>query len=87
MPTRPTTSIGLPAIDPEGRRLGEVDDLIIDETHRRARLLVVGSGGLLGLGRFERMIPIEMVTRVDDRVHVDRDHAAIPADAVDPRGG
>jgi sporulation protein YlmC with PRC-barrel domain len=74
--------VGLTTVDPEGHRLGEVDDLVIDETHRRARLLVVGSGGLLGLGRFERLIPVEMVTRVDSRVHVDRVHDAIPAERV-----
>lgn len=79
--------VGMTAVDPEGRRLGEVDDLVIDETHRRARLLVVASGGLLGLGRFERLVPIEMITRVDDRVHVDRDHNAIRAEAVQPQPG
>jgi sporulation protein YlmC with PRC-barrel domain len=63
---------GLPVVTQFGHRLGEVDDLIIDPVERRARLLLVVSGGILGLGVTERLVPVEAITRVDDRVHVDR---------------
>ena len=54
-----------------GHRLGDVEDLVVDDQHRRARLLVVISGGILGLGATQRLVPVEAVTKVDDRVHVE----------------
>ena len=63
---------GLPVLTQVGQRLGEVGDLIIDPLERRARLLSVVSGGILGLGVTERLVPVEAITRIDDRVHVDR---------------
>jgi sporulation protein YlmC with PRC-barrel domain len=68
---------GLTVVDPNGHRLGDVDDVVIDAHERRVRLLSVVSGGILGLGRSERLIPVETVTKVDDRVHVDRDHVDV----------
>lgn len=62
---------GMSVVDANGHRLGEVDDLVVDAQHRRARLLVVTSGGILGLGARQQLVPVEAVTRVDDRVHVD----------------
>ncbi|MBF4764403.1 PRC-barrel domain-containing protein [Nocardioides islandensis] len=67
---------GLPVVTHVGHRLGEVEDLVIDPVERRARLLSVVSGGILGLGVTERLVPVEAITRVDDRVHVDRGHPA-----------
>ena len=67
----------LTVVDPHGHRVGKVDDLIIDETERRARLLVVTSGGLLGLGITERLIPVDAVTRVDDQVHIEALHTHV----------
>lgn len=66
---------GLVVVTPEGIRLGEVGDLVVDRQERRARLLSVLSGGILGLGATERLVPVEAITRVDERVHVDRSHA------------
>jgi sporulation protein YlmC with PRC-barrel domain len=62
---------GMSVVDANGHRVGEVDDLVVDGQHRRARLLVVTSGGILGLGTTQRLVPVEAVSRVDDRVHVD----------------
>ena len=70
----------LAVLDPDGHRVGTVEDLIIDETHRRARLLLVTSGGVLGLGKNRRFIPVDLVTRVDEDVRVARDHQAVYAD-------
>jgi sporulation protein YlmC with PRC-barrel domain len=63
---------GFALVTPYGHRLGAVEDLVIDPHEQRARLLSVVSGGILGLGASERLIPVEAVTKVDDRVHVDR---------------
>jgi hypothetical protein len=66
-------------VDPSGYRLGEVVGLVIDTDEQRARLLNVLWGGVLGLSRCERLVPIEVVSKVDDRVHVARNHADLPA--------
>lgn len=71
---------GLPVVTHFGHRLGEVEDLIIDPVERRARLLSVVSGGILGLGVTERLVPVEAVVRVDDRVHVDGGQPATDED-------
>lgn len=70
---------GMVAVDPHGHRLGVVNDLIVDVEERRARLLSVTSGGIVGLDTSERLIPVEMVSRIDDRVHVDRSHEDVHA--------
>jgi sporulation protein YlmC with PRC-barrel domain len=62
---------GMGVVTATGHRLGDVEDLVVDDQHRRARLLVVISGGILGLGVTQRLVPVEAVTKVDDRVHVE----------------
>lgn len=62
---------GMSVVSMNGHRLGEVEDLVVDEQHRRARLLVVTSGGILGLGVTQQLVPVEAVIKVDERVHVD----------------
>jgi sporulation protein YlmC with PRC-barrel domain len=66
---------GMVVVDANRHRLGEVEDLVVDD-EGRVRLLSVVSGGVLGLDTRTRAIPIEAVTRVDDRVHVDLHRAA-----------
>ncbi len=76
---------GMTVLDPYGHRLGEVDELIIDELERRVRMLVVASGGILGLGQAKRLVPVEAITRIDETVHVDRSHEQVYQDqAYDP---
>lgn len=67
---------GLAVVDPSGLRLGEVDDVVVDLAARRVRLLVVVSGGVLGLATRRFLVPVEAVARVDGRVRLDR---ALPA--------
>ena len=62
---------GLIVVDPYHHRVGEVDGLIVDRNQRRVRLLVVASGGVLGLDRTRRLVPVDAVTRVDDEVHIE----------------
>jgi sporulation protein YlmC with PRC-barrel domain len=73
---------GMSVVSAHGHRVGEVEDLVVDEQHRRARLLVVTSGGLLGLGVTQRLVPVEAVIKVDERVHVDL--AMVTAHGDDP---
>ena len=62
---------GMTVVSANGHRVGEVEELVVDEQHRRTRLLVVISGGILGLGVKQRLVPVEAVIKVDDRIHVD----------------
>lgn len=69
---------GKAVVDRGGDEVGVVEDLVIDEEERRVRLLQVGSGGFLGIGKQRVLVPVDAVTGVDDVVHVDedRDHVA-----------
>ncbi len=70
---------GLTVVDAQGDPIGEVDDLIVDEEERRARFLVVASGGFLGLGETKRLLPVDAVTAVEDEVHVEPAREAVHA--------
>jgi sporulation protein YlmC with PRC-barrel domain len=61
---------GMVVLDVHGRRVGEVEDIVVDEQERRARLLVVASGGVLGLGAQRRLVPVEAVARVSEHVRL-----------------
>ncbi len=63
---------GQTVVDSHGDEVGEVDGLVVDNKERRVRLLQVGSGGFLGIGKRKALIPVEAVTAVDDdAVHID----------------
>jgi len=56
-----------------------VDDLLVDDGEHKVRFLRVAAGGFLGLGEAKFLIPVDAITKVDDKaVHVDqtRDHVA-----------
>ncbi len=63
---------GMTVLDPRGHRVGDVDEILMDERDRRARLLVIASGGLLGLARHRRLVPVEAVDRVGSTVRLER---------------
>ncbi|MEU0315929.1 PRC-barrel domain-containing protein [Nocardioides sp. NPDC006273] len=69
---------GSKVVDRNGDEVGDVDGLLIDESERRVRFLQVGSGGFLGIGEKKRLIPVDAVTAVDNRVHLgtSREHVA-----------
>ena len=69
---------GLVVVGPDGLRVGEVDDVVVDADARRARMMSVASGGILGFATHRALIPVEIVTKVDDRVHLDRSYADVP---------
>lgn len=78
MLTDPAEDIrGRKVIDRDGSDLGKVDDLLIDASERKVRMLRVEHGGIFGIGATASFIPLDAVTDVrDDVVHVSqsRDH-------------
>lgn len=68
---------GRKVIDKSGDEIGEVDALMLDEGEAKVRFMHVAAGGFLGIGEKTFLIPIDVITRIDeDHVHVDqtRDH-------------
>ncbi|MFG2311517.1 PRC-barrel domain-containing protein [Streptomyces sp. NPDC048566] len=64
---------GRTVTDSDGEDIGRVEDLLIDESERRVRFLLVAHGGFLGFGETKSFVPVEAVTRVtDDQVFVDQ---------------
>ncbi len=65
--------------DKDGRKIGKIEHLLIDDAERKVRFLEVASGGFLHLGETKSFIPVEAITRITDRdVHVSptREHVA-----------
>lgn len=62
---------GKKVLDRNGKDVGQVDDILIDEQEKRARFLQVGSGGFLGIGEAKRLVPVDAVTTVDEAVRID----------------
>ena len=54
---------GRMAKDKDGRDLGTIEGLLVDEAERKVRFMEVGSGGFLGLGESKSLIPVEAITR------------------------
>lgn len=78
---------GLDVHDADGEKLGTVSSLFVDESDRRVRFLEVSGGGILGLGDREILIPVEAISRFDDKggVHLSRMSSRIQdAPAYDP---
>jgi sporulation protein YlmC with PRC-barrel domain len=64
---------GRTAVDHTGDEIGEVDGLLVDEEENKVRFLRVASGGLLGFGQTKRLIPVDAITRIEEKaVHIDR---------------
>jgi len=65
---------GRAVLDNTGKHIGTVDDLIIDETHKKVRFLRVECGGFLGIGATHLMIPVDAITSINgDAVTIDRE--------------
>jgi sporulation protein YlmC with PRC-barrel domain len=54
--------IGKPVLNPDGERLGEVQDLAIDSEHGRVAYVVLSMGGFLGMGEKWFAIPTGALT-------------------------
>jgi sporulation protein YlmC with PRC-barrel domain len=77
---------GRSVIDSAGEKIGEVKELMVDDTESKVRFLQVGSGGVLGIGDKHFLIPIDSVSRVDeDNVYLSETSSRIQgAPAYDP---
>jgi sporulation protein YlmC with PRC-barrel domain len=72
---------GLGVFNPNGKQMGNVEDLYIDPEERKVRFLDVATGGFMGLGEKRFLIPVEAVAKIyDDGVTVDqtREEASEP---------
>lgn len=69
--------------DKDGKDLGTVHDLLIDDEEHKVRFLLVDHGGFLGFGEKKSFIPVDAVTEVtedDVVVNQTREHVAgVPA--------
>ena len=65
---------GREVLDRDGNRVGTVIDLLVDPEQRIARMAEVETGGgVLGIGRKHRLIPVEILTAGDPRtVYLER---------------
>lgn len=52
--------------DKDGRKIGKIEHLLIDDAEERIRFLEVASGGFLHLGETKSFIPVEAITRITD---------------------
>lgn len=77
---------GRKVVDSNDEDLGEVDDLMIDDTEKKVRFIRVAAGGFLGMGETKFLIPVDAVVGVTpDTVRVSRDREHITAGpAYDP---
>jgi sporulation protein YlmC with PRC-barrel domain len=64
---------GRAALDRDGESIGTVADMMIDPGLRLARMLVIEQSGILGLGKKQYLVPLEVARPVDDgSVMIDR---------------
>lgn len=64
---------GRNVVDRHGEKIGDVDDLLLDDRENRVRFLRVAHGGFLGIGEQHFLVPVDAITRIDaDNVHIDR---------------
>lgn len=55
-----------------GEKIGEVDDLYVDDQETKVRFLDVTAGGFLGIGEKHFLVPVGVIREVtEDRVTVD----------------
>jgi len=54
--------------DRDGTQFGKVDDVFIDARERRARLITVRSGDILGIGGKRYLVPVDAITVNGERV-------------------
>lgn len=60
-------------VDADGKDIGEIDALLIDDQEEKVRFLQVASGGFLGIGQSKVLIPVEAISKIDRHVvHVEQ---------------
>jgi sporulation protein YlmC with PRC-barrel domain len=62
-------------IDSEGKDIGHINALFIDQNERKIRFLQVGTGGFLKMGEQQFLVPVEDITRTtEDTVYINHTH-------------
>ena len=70
--------IGRTVYDRMGEAIGTVQEILIQPRLLRAEFLVVAWGGILGIGRQVRLVPMEAVSRIESEgVYLDRDRELV----------
>lgn len=71
---------GRVVLDRTGEKIGHVSALMIDEQESKVRFMEIASGGILGIGEKTFLMPIDTITKIDEKhVHIDRTHQAVSA--------
>lgn len=69
---------GYKVIDRDGKEIGKVDDLLVDNEQQKVRMLRVEHGGLLGIGATPLFLPVDTVEHVeDDKVMIGRSQVQV----------
>ena len=64
---------GRDVVDAAGEKIGHVNDLLIDDSEHKVRLMEIGHGGILGIGESKVLVPIDAIDRIDEEVvHVNQ---------------
>jgi sporulation protein YlmC with PRC-barrel domain len=62
---------GRRVLDRDGKQIGHVSALFIDEAERKIRMIDVSGGGFLGIGDQHFLLPVEAIDKVDEKsVHI-----------------
>lgn len=62
---------GRKVIDRDGKEIGHISSLFIDEAERKVRMLEIRAGGFLGIGDRHFLLPVDAITKVaKNEVHV-----------------
>ena len=69
---------GRTVFDRAGEQIGTVEDELVEPRQLRVPFLIVHWGGVLGIGKQQRLIPMEAVNRVEaDGVYIEQDKELI----------
>lgn len=77
--------LGFDVHDQSNQPVGTVDDLVVDRETLHVRYLVVGEGGIAGLGRRRRLVPVDVIEDVASEtvfLRVDHQRAAAAPEGV-----
>ena len=78
---------GREVADLDGKLIGKISGLYIDDQEQKVRFLLVDNGGFLGLGGTKSLIPVDDIDRVTEHIVYithSREHVAA-APAYDPK--
>ena len=70
---------GRRVIDSRGEEMGQIDELLIDDSQKRVRFLRIASGGFMGIRAQRYLIPVDAIMKISDRlvvVNMTRQHVA-----------